>query len=60
MHGAAHVFVENKLEDLATDFNKKFTIMDQFIRKELHKLHDIHMGEIKKLKVEVGGNNHEP
>ena len=54
LHAAAHVFFENKLEDLTSEFNGKIKRIDAFVRKELRKLHDLHMGEIKKLKVEVG------
>jgi hypothetical protein len=53
LHAAAHVFFENKLEDLTAEFNGKVKNIDTFVRKELHKLHDLHMGEIKKLKTEV-------
>ena len=53
LHAAAHVFFENKLEDLTSEFNGKMKKMQAFVQKELRKLHDIHMGEVKKLKHEV-------
>ena len=53
LHAAAHVFFENKLDDLTSEFNGKMKKMQAFVQKELRKLHDIHMGEVKKLKQEV-------
>ena len=53
LHAAAHVFFENKLDDLTSEFNGKMKKMQAFVQKELRKLHDIHMGEVKKLKHEV-------
>lgn len=53
MHGAAHVFFENKLEELTIEMNGKIRRMDAFVRKELQKLHLLHMKEIKKLKTEI-------
>ena len=54
LHAAAHVFFENKLDDLTSEFNGKIKKVQAFVQKELRKLHDIHMGEVKKLKQEVG------
>jgi len=53
LHAAAHVFFENKLDDLTSEFNGKMKKMQAFVQKELRKLHDIHMGEVKKLKHEL-------
>jgi len=53
LHGAAHLFFESKLEDLTHEFNGKINKLNAFTRKELQKLHDIHMGEIRKIKNEV-------
>jgi len=53
IHGAAHLFFEAKIHDLTNEFNGKINKLNAFIRKELLKLHDIHMGEIRKLKTEV-------
>ena len=53
LHAAAHVFFENKLDDLTSEFNGKIKKVQAFVQKELRKLHDIHMGEVKKLKHEV-------
>jgi len=53
LHAAAHVFFENKLDDLTSEFNGKMKKMQAFVQKELRKLHDIHMGEVKKLKQEL-------
>ena len=53
IHGAAHLFFEHKLEDLTAEFNGKIKKMEAFIKRELHKLHDLHMGEVKKIKSEV-------
>ena len=53
LHAAAHVFFENKLDDLTSEFNGKMKKMQAFVQKELRKLHDIQMGEVKKLKHEV-------
>ena len=57
LHAAAHVFFENKLDDLTSEFNGKMKKMQAFVQKELRKLHDIHMGEVKKLKQEVRGES---
>jgi len=53
LHAAAHVFFENKLDDLTSEFNGKMKKVQAFVQKELRKLHDIHMGEVKKLKHEL-------
>jgi len=53
LHAAAHVFFENKLDDLTSEFNGKMKKMQAFVQKELRKLHDIQMGEVKKLKHEL-------
>ena len=53
LHAAAHVFFENKLDDMTSEFNGKIKKVQAFVQKELRKLHDIHMGEVKKLKHEV-------
>ena len=57
LHAAAHVFFENKLDDLTSEFNGKIKKVQAFVQKELRKLHDIHMGEVKKLKHEVRGKH---
>ena len=53
IHGAAHLFFEHKLEDLTAEFNGKIKKMEAFIKRELYKLHDLHMGKVKKIKSEV-------
>ena len=55
LHAAAHVFFENKLDDMTSEFNGKIKKVQAFVQKELRKLHDIHMGEVKKIKHEVKG-----
>jgi len=53
LHGAAHIFFENKLAETEGHFNTKFKKFEQMFRDEMHEMSKHHTHEIKKIKNEV-------
>ena len=50
MHGAAHIFFENKLAEVEDMFNKKFKKVELKFREEILQMDKLHCHEMKKIK----------
>ena len=53
LHGAAHIFFENKLGELETHINIKFKKMESKLKKEMREIFQYQHHEISKLKLDV-------
>jgi len=53
LHGAAHIFFENKLAETESNFNQKFKKFEQMFREELKEMSKLHASELRKVKNEV-------
>jgi len=53
LHGAAHIFFENKLADTESQFNSKFKKFEQMFRDELKEMSKLHVNEMRKIRNEV-------
>jgi len=53
MHGAAHIFFENKLAEVEDMFNKKFKKVELKFREEILQMDKLHCHEMKKIKGEL-------
>jgi len=55
LHGAAHVFFENKLGELETQINSKFKKIENKLKKEMKDIFQYQSHEISKIKVDIQG-----
>ena len=53
LHGAAHIFFENKLGELETHINIKFKKIESKLKKEMREIFKYQHHEISKLKLEI-------
>jgi len=53
LHGAAHIFFENKLAETESNFNQKFKKFEQMFRDELKEMSKLHASELRKVRNEV-------
>ena len=53
LHGAAHIFFENKLGELETHINSKFKRMEIKLKKEMKEIFQYQQHEMSKLKLDV-------
>jgi len=53
LHGAAHIFFENKLAETESVFNAKFKKFEQMFKDEVREISKLHSQEIRKIKNEV-------
>ena len=53
MHGAAHIFFENKLAEVEDMFNKKFKKVELKFREEILQMDKVHCHEMKKIRGEL-------
>ena len=53
LHGAAHIFFENKLADTDSLFNNKFNKLESIFKDELKQMSSLHSYEIRKIKNDV-------
>jgi len=55
LHGAAHVFFENKLGELETQINSKFKRIEMKLKKEMKEIFNYQSHEISKIKMDIQG-----
>jgi len=53
LHGAAHIFFENKLAETESNFNIKFKKFEQMFRDELKEMAKLHASELRKVRNDV-------
>ena len=53
MHGAAHIFFENKLGELESHINAKFKKIEFKLRKDMEEIFRYQAQDIKKIKSEI-------